>query len=422
MLSGNQVERRLTSTIDEALAASPVVAITGPRTSGKSTLARGLVDQRGGTLIDLDDPSVRALAQDDPQAFARGLSEPVVIDEFQRVPDLLAAIKAELNVDRRPGRFLLTGSARHEVVPELADFLTGRIELLTLWPFAVAEVRPGMLSIVDRMFDGTLLDARRTSGIGRDELINLVLTGGYPIAATLPARARSRWFDNLATLIVERVGDDVSPVRRPEVLARFLRLTAARTAQLLNVAELGRDAGLGRDQAGEYLRLLKLVYLTVELPAWSVNLTSRVSKRPKLHLVDSGLAAHLHGVTASRLSPVDPAAASRFGALLETFVVMEVIKQLGWAEQPATAYHYRTADGIEVDLVLEAADGRVAAVEVKAGGRVTQRATAGLTHLRDRLGERFVAGIVLTTGSQAQRIGDRLATAPVDTLWQSEAF
>lgn len=125
-------------------------------------------------------------------------------------------------------------------------------------------------------------------------------------------------------------------------------LIAPIVAQVLNAAELGRDAGLGRDQAGAYLRLLELVYLVVVLPAWSVNLTARVTKRPKLHLVDNGLAAHLEGLTAERLSPVDPAAASRFGALLETFVVTEVLKQAGWALELVSAYHYRTADGVEV--------------------------------------------------------------------------
>ncbi|MGH3994589.1 MAG: DUF4143 domain-containing protein, partial [Pseudonocardiaceae bacterium] len=189
-----------------------------------------------------------------------------------------------------------------------------------------------------------------------------MLRGGYPIAVGLAPEPRSRWFANLAALVVERIGEDVTPVRRVDVLSRFLRLSAARTAQVLNAAELGRDAGLGRDQAGAYLRLLELVYLVVVLPAWSVNLTARVTKRPKLHLVDSGLAAHLQGITAERLSPVDPAAASRFGALLETFVVTEVLKQAGWASEPVSAYHYRTADGVEVDLVLETADGRVAAI------------------------------------------------------------
>ncbi|MGH3937639.1 MAG: ATP-binding protein [Pseudonocardiaceae bacterium] len=406
--------------LTEALGTSPVVAITGPRTAGKSTLVHEIEASGGGTFVDLDDPAVRRLAADDPMAFVHDLPEPIIIDEFQRVPDLLVAIKAELNRDRRPGRFVLAGSVRYQVVPELADFLTERVALLTLWPFAVAELVPGAVSVVDRLFDGSMVGQRRIAGMPRRELVEIVLRGGYPIAVGLASELRSRWFANLAALVVEWIGDDVTPVRRADVLGRFLQLSAARTGQLLNAAELGREAGLGRDQAGAYLRLLELAYLVVVLPSWSVNrtLTSRMTKRPKLHLVDSGLAAHLQGITAERFSPVDPAAASRFGVLLETFVVTEVLKQAGWASEVVSAYHYRTTDGVKVDLVLEAADGRVVAIEVKAGSQVTTSAMRGLTQLRDLLGARFVAGLLVTSGIQTQRLGDRLSVAPVDILWR----
>jgi uncharacterized protein len=416
MLSGH-VDRRIAASVRSTMTSSPVTAITGPRTAGKSTLARELVAAHGGTLLDLDDPGVRGLATDDPTAFVRDLPEPVVLDEFQRVPDLLAAIKAELNRDRRPGRYVLAGSARHDVIPELADFLTGRVELLSLWPFAAAEMHPGTRSVVDRLFDGELLNVRRTSGMSRNDLIELVLQGGYPIATTLRPDARGRWFTNLTNLVVERLGDDVSQIRRTDVFGRFLRLSAARTAQVLNAAEIGREIDIGRDQAGAYLRLLELAYLVVQVPAWSTNLSGRLAKRPKLHLVDSGLAAHLQGITARRLSPVDPDAVTRFGALLETFVVTEVMKQLGWTSEPVMLSHFRTASGIEVDLVLETNDGRVGAIEVKAGSQVPRTGTRGLEYLRDHLGDRFVTGLVLTTGTQAQRIGDRLAVAPIDVLW-----
>lgn len=280
----------------------------------------------------------------------------------------------------------------------------------------MAELEASGPSVVDRLFAGLPL-RRRTAGWDRARLVDAVLRGGYPIAAGLPNDARGRWFANLATLVIERISDDVDVVRNTAVLARFLRLAAAGTAQLRNAAELGREVGLGRDQAGAYLRMLEMVFLAIELPAWSVNLTARVSKRPKLHLADTGLAAHLQGVTAARLAPTDPDGAARFGPLLETFVVTEVIKQLGWSEVAAQAYHYRTADGVEVDLVLEAGDGRVVALEIKAGSALTSAATKGLVHLRDRLGDRFVAGLLLNTGTHAQRIGDRLAVAPVDELW-----
>jgi uncharacterized protein len=418
MVSVQHVERRITGALLAALAASPVVAITGPRTAGKSTLARELVAAKGGTLLDLDDPAVRRLATEDPTAFVRALAEPVVVDEFQRAPDILAAIKAELNQDRRPGRFVLTGSARHDVVPELAEFLTGRVDLQTLWPFAEAEMTPGAPPIVDRLFDGSVLRRRRTSALPREKILDLVVRGGYPIAVGLPVAARTRWFANLATLVVERISEDVAPVRHTDVVSRFLQVCAARTAQLFNAADVGREIGLGRDQAATYLRLLELAYLTIQLPAWSTNRIARVVKRSKLHLVDSGLAAHLQGITTGNLSPVDPTAVSLFGALLETFVVTEVLKQLGWSSTLAKAFHFRTNDGVEVDLVLEALDGRICAIEVKTSAGLPNGATRGLEYLRDRLGDRFVAGLVLNVGEHTQRIGDRLAVAPIDALWR----
>ncbi|MDN5857991.1 MAG: DUF4143 domain-containing protein [Pseudonocardia sp.] len=415
MLSG-EVPRRLLPVLAESLTSSPAVALTGPRTAGKSTLARQFASEVGGTWIDLDDPGVRHLAAADPAAFVTGLPEPIVVDEFQRVPQILAAIKAELNLDRRPGRFVLTGSARHDAVPELADFLTGRVDLMTLWPFAVSELQPEPGTFVDRLLGGEL-PRRRTAAASRADIVELVLRGGFPIAVELAGRARARWFANLARLVVERVADDVGPVRDTGILSRFLRLAAATTAQTRNAAELGREVDLGRDQAGVYLHLLELVHLVFTLPAWSTNVTSSVAKRPKLHLVDSGLAASLLGVTADGLQPTDPAGASRFGPLLETFVVTEVCKQLGWSEHLIEASHYRTTAGVEVDLVLETPDGRVAAVEVKASSSPSQTAATGLRHLRDRLGPLFVGGVVLTTGTQAQRIDDRIAVAPVDELW-----
>jgi uncharacterized protein len=416
VLSDGTVARRIEPELDAAMAVSPVVAVTGARTTGKSTLVAALVARSGGTAVDLDDPAVRRLATADPGAFVRDLQEPVVIDEFQRAPDLLAAIKAELNRDRRPGRFVLAGSARHDAVPELADFLTGRVELLRLWPFAMAELNPGSPSIVDRLF-GDVPFARRVAGADRAGTVAAVLRGGYPIAVGLPEAARDRWFANLATLVVERASDDVATARNTSALGRFLRPAAAGTAQTRNAAELGRDVGLGRDQAAAYLRLLELTYLTFELPAWSVNLTSRVAKRPKLHLVDSGLAAHLQGITAEQLRPTDPAGAARFGPLLETFVVTEVVKQLGWSSVAAQPFHYRTSDGVEVDLVLEAPDGRVVGIEIKAGSALTPGSTRGLRHLRDHLGDRFAAGLVVNTGSHVQQVDDRIWVAPVNGLW-----
>ena len=416
MLSG-VIPRLILPRVREAIAAGPVVAITGPRTAGKSTLAATLAAEHGSPVVDLDDPATRSLAEADPEAFLDLGPEPLFLDEFQRVPALLAGIKASLNRDRRPGRFVLTGSARHDAVPDLGDFLTGRVDLVTLWPFAQAELTEAPPTpLADRLFGDT--PHRATTTMRRNDVVAAVIRGGYPIAVGLAPPARRRWFANLAQLVIERISDDVRTIRRSNSPARVLRLAAGRTGQLLNHAELGRDAGLGRDQTAEYINLLEAVYLVRRLPAWAPSLAAREAKRPKLHMVDTGLAAHLTGLTQERVSPRDPGAMTGFGHLLESWVVGEVDRQLSWADGFFQLGHFRTGDGVEVDIVVERDDGLVAGLEVKAGTAVGSRDGAGLRLLRDRLGSRFAAGWILYLGPRSGRLDDRITALPLSTLWE----
>ncbi len=394
------------------------VALMGPRTTGKSTLARQLAGELGGSYLDLDDMERAALAVQDPTGFVGGLPEPVVIDEFQHAPGVLAAIKAELNADYRPGRFLLTGSAHIRAVPALSKYLAGRVSIRTLLPFAEAELRGAPRNVVDGLFRDGVNEIRRDhTNTRREEITDLVVRGGFPLAVAIEPSRRPQWFRSLGTTIVERIDDDVRALRRPDHVAQLLRLAAAGTARLLNVAELGREIGLGRDQTGEYFDLLEAVHACYRLPAWSTNLMSRVTKSPKLHMVDTGWAATLLGLPASRFHPSDPLGSKLFGQLLETFVVNEMRKQAGWAVEAVTMYHARVADTFEVDLVMESADGRVVGIEVKASATVDRRTGRHLRTMRDRLGDRFVGGLVLHTGSVAQRIDDRIAVAPIELMW-----
>lgn len=418
VLEGN-LPRNLASTVLGALRFSPVVAMTGPRTVGKSTLARRLADTLHGSFLDLDDPAVAALADLDPTQFIRGLPEPIVIDEFQHAPGVLAAIKAELNVDRRPGRFVLTGSARHQTVPDLAKYLTGRVELVTLWPFTQAELARSTRSVVDEIFDGSLAGRRLEDVPDRDGIVRAMACGGYPIAVGLDPSSRPRWHRSLVELVLERIADDVRPVRRPDQLRRTLTAAFGRTAQLSNAADLGRELGLGRDQAGEYLQLLEAVYLVHEVPAWSPTVGSRATKRPKLHAVDTGLACSYLGIGPGQLRTQDPPGAKAFGHLLETFVANELVRHLGWAETTARLHHYRDTNGYEVDLVLERDDGRVVGVEVKASSRFGDGDLKGLRRVRERTGDRFLAGLLLNTGQHTQRVDDRIAVTPVSRLWSA---
>ena len=279
-------------------------------------------------------------------------------------------------------------------------------------------------SLVDELFDGALLSGRATTAttaITRTNLVDIVLRGGYPIATELAPEHRRRWYRSLIELVIGHIADDVRAVRRPDQLSRVLRLAYSRSAQVLNVSDIGRELGLGSDQTGEYLHLLDAVFLLFKLPAWSTNLGARSVKHPKLHAVDTGLVASLLGFGRDRLQPTDPQGSKQFGHLLETFVVNEVLRHAGWAQAPVRLFHYRSATGDEVDLVLERDDGRIVGIEVKASGRLGSGDAAGLRQLRDGCGDRFVGGVVFNVGTHLQAIDDRLIVAPVSALWSGES-
>jgi predicted AAA+ superfamily ATPase len=400
--------------VREALGDTPVVAINGARQVGKSTLVTDLLDPHHAThVITLDDATQRDAASIDPHAFVHrdGL---LVIDEVQRVPDLLPAIKAEVDRDRRPGRFLLTGSTRLLSTPEMSASLAGRVEIIDLWPLSQGELRGQRERFVDALFswDPALQIA---SDLSRSEYFERVCAGGYPEPLQRGGRRRQAWFSNYVTTVVERMVADVADIERLALMPRLLRVCAARTAAELNTKAVADDIGLPHRTTGAYLTHLQTVFLIHLLPAWSRNLTSKVVHRPKIFVPDSGIAAHLLGVERNALmAPTSPAA----GPLVETFVATELRKQLGWADTDAAMYHFRDRSGVEVDLVLESRDGQVAGIEVKAASTVRAEDLRGLRLLADRLGSQFAGGVVLYTGRQSVPFGDRLAAVPLSALWQ----
>ncbi len=399
----------------DALSEARVTFIEGPRQSGKTTLARAVAAELGARYATLDDQLARETALDDPEGFVEhdGL---LIIDEVQRGgDDLLLAIKASVDRDPRPGSFLLTGSTRFLTVPNISESLAGRVDLISLWPLSQGELLGARESFVDRLFTDTksLLSAQ-PEPLSRAELFERVVTGGFPEALARASRGRARWFESYVRTVVERDVAELVRVHRRDDLARLARFLASRTASEISISSLANELDVPRTTLTGYLPLLRAVFFCFSLPAWSRNVTSKAIKQPKLHLTDSGVAAHLLGATAGALGA---AGATHAGALLETFVVSEVMRELGWAETRVTPHHFRDRDGIEVDLVLETADGRIAAVEVKAARSVGSRDLRGLRLLRDRLGERFVGGVVLCACDDVRSAGDRLCVAPVSLLW-----
>ncbi len=400
----------------ESLADTRVTVVQGARQVGKTTLVSQVVGQLGGLLVTLDDELSREAARADPAGFL--LQQPdglLAIDEVQRVPTLILALKLAVDRDPRPGRYLLTGSADLLRLPAMQDSLAGRAENIDLYGFSQGELEGVREQFVDRILSGETFEGHR-SPLARVDYLQRACAGGYPEAlARPPGRRRAAWFDSYLQRIVQRDAHDISGLQRLGELPLLLRLIAARNASELNLADLAGDAGIPVRTLAPYIELLETLFLVHRLPAWSTNLSQRVISRPKVALQDTGLAARLVNASGTSASPgVNPQVA---GPLLEGFVAVEIWRQLGWSEHTVRMFHYRDRQGAEVDLVLESDDGRVAAVEVKASSTVAARDFRWLAQLRDRLGARFAAGVILHAGSTTAPFGPRLAAAPLDVLW-----
>lgn len=413
------VERRVSELLLELVAVEPVIALHGPRSVGKSTVLAGFAARAGGSVVDLDDVEVREAVVGNLAAVVAGAT-PLCVDEYQRVPDILDAIKARLNREgSRPGTAVITGSTRQDALPSTAQALTGRLHSLTIWPLSQGEiggVRENLLESL-RVDPAGTVEQVPSSPTTRVEYVQRVCAGGLPLALRRTPAARARWFDDFVRASVERDALELSRVRERQAMADLLAHLAAQTGQLLNVSKAAQAIGVSRPTAESHLRLLEDLFLLVQLPAWGRTLRSRVNAKPKVHVVDSGLAARLLRLNPDKLAGLDPSALTDFGHLLETFVIGEVRKQASWLNEPVALGHWRTSDGAEVDLVIEYDDGTVIGLEVKASERAPAAEFRGLAQLRDALGPRFAAGIILTTGRRSYTYADRLHVMPIDRLW-----
>ncbi len=397
----------------EALQDTPVVLVHGPRQCGKTTLARAVGDAAGYAYISFDDDVLRASVLSDPVGFVADLPDKVVLDEVQRVPELFTALKVAVDRDRRPGRFILTGSANVLLVPRLADSLAGRMEeILRLHPLAQSELAAQQPDFLDALF-GDGFKTKQQARLGK-ELAERIAAGGYPAALARPSsRRRVTWYRDYIETLVQRDVRDMARISSLDVLPRLLTLAAGQTARLLNVADLASPFQLSRPTIRDYVTLLARVFLLEELPPWHNNRLSRLVKTPKLHLGDTGLACALLGVDAAALW----ADRTLLGQLLETFIFQELRRHASWRDDPITFYHFRDKDGAEVDIVLEGSGQRVAGVEVKAAATVTANDFRGLRKLKESTGERFAGGVVLYDGEVTATFGDKLFAVPIRNLW-----
>lgn len=403
-----------------------VVIVNGPRQAGKTTLVRDqLPSQVQGSFVTLDDETQLAACLADPRTFL-DRPRPVIVDEFQHAGDrLLRAVKALVDESPKPGQFLLTGSTRFMTLPTISESLAGRVHIVDLWPFMQGEAQllgAGADTFLPRMVKGQSLQKSFEPGVvpSRREYLELLCRGGYPEAQNLDRDARRRFFRNYVRTVTQRDVPEISRVRHLEELPRILKLLAGATAQEARDIELAERLSIDRRTLrANYLPLLHTVYLALELPAWSRNLVSRVSKHPKNYLADTGLAAHLLGATPERLAePTSPAT----GALIETFAVNELVRQASrFADLGISLFHYRAHTGSEIDVVAETDDGRVVGIEVKAAASVDSADFSHLSAVRDRIDRlrdiQFERGCVLYTGERSYSFGDRLEAVPLAALW-----
>lgn len=408
------IDRHIRPLVVDALQEARVVCLLGARQSGKTTLVRSIAESEyPARYVSLDEGAALDVARSDPAGFVAG-SDRLVIDEVQRAPDLLLAVKRVVDSDPARGRFLLTGSANILTLPQIADALPGRVDYLTLWPFSQPEMEGSDRSFLDAAFAGETPTAEGTP-LGRGGYAERVVRGGFPEAVDAGPTRRQRFFSGYADSILGRDVGELTSVRDPDAPARVLRLVAARSAALSNLSSIGRDLGIDHKTAASHLRTLEQLFLVIRLPAWHVNLGHRVVRSPKLHIADTGMLCALIGADARRLEDDLQLA----GSVIETFAVNEVVRQVSVNEVGPLLrlHHYRDQRGNEVDLVIEHAGGDVVGIEVKASATPRLRDVAGLRLLRDRLGDRFRLGLLLHLGAETTPLGDRISAVPLASLW-----
>lgn len=396
--------------IETALADTRVVLLSGPRQSGKTTLARKFA-AAGRMFLTLDDPTTLAAAQRDPVGFVRGL-EFAVIDEVQRAPGVLLAIKQSVDEDRRPGRYLLTGSANLMTLPRVADSLAGRMAAIDLLPLSPAEVRATPSTFLAQAFRGHT--PKLGPPITGPDLVATVLAGGYPEALQRTAWPRRQaWHLDYVRAIVQRDVRDLAQLDRLNQMPRLLRVLAHHSGQLVNYSSLGAPLGMSHVTTQKYAGIFEQLFLVRALPPWFTNELKRLIKTPKLTFLDSGLLASLRNLSPARLA-VDR---GPFGAVLETFVLAETLKLASWTEESFEFFHFRDKEQNEVDVVMENAEGRLIGLEIKAAATVSAADFGGLRKLAAAAGRRFIAGFVLYDHDKIVPFGDRLFAVPISSLW-----
>lgn len=417
-MNADILKRNISGSVKETLSDTPVTVIQGARQVGKSTLASVLSKDYNSVSVTMDSDISLIAAKENPYEFvSQNKNGLLIIDEIQRCPELLTAIKLSVDNDRRPGRFLLTGSANILNLRGTAESLAGRAETITLRPFSVGEIRQVKEDFVSLLLNSDFLKwLKYATPFSRAEYTGLIEKGGYPEVQERTAKRRKAYFKNYISRVLNHDAGELYGLVHLDRLQRIYTLLAGNPSQVYIRANLSRLIGIPESSMSSYIRLIEDLCLLHIIPAWGKNYSKRAISRPKIVLSDTGIVSSLNGMSSEFLAKIENG--NELGPLLETFVISEIIKQQSWSEIDYSFFHYRDCDNKEVDLVLELDDGRIIAIEIKAASSFSKSDLSGLKVIRDIAGTRFHCGIVLYTGEEAHSLGDRLFAAPITSIWQ----
>ncbi|HEV3157578.1 MAG TPA: ATP-binding protein [Candidatus Baltobacteraceae bacterium] len=406
------IPRQLTPLVQQALRRSRVVALCGARQVGKSTLARGL----SNSYQTLDDLGVLDLARSDPTTFVRSLPPGAVIDEIQLVPDLLRVIKRVVDEDPTPGRYLITGSANLLTLPKISESLAGRMEIFELQTLAESEIEQRKENFVDQLFasNTTWYTTSPVTELSTEDILNRLSRGGYPEVLTRNDEpGRTAWFSAYLQAMMQRDIREIANITDIAAMHRILRMIASSSSRQVNLATLASTVEIPKTSLQRYLAILEQTFLIHHLPAWAGDATRRLSKAPKLFINDVGLATHQLGADTQRLV----SDRNLLGTLVETFVVNEIRKQASWSITQPNLFFYRSHDGTEVDLLLEARSGERVLVEVKASATISANDVHSLRRLANDPTMQIRRGVLLYTGSSVIPAGENIHALPLSSLW-----
>ncbi len=413
------ITRAIERYLQECLADTPVVVITGPRQSGKTTITRHLLELPGlketGSYLTLDDENILSIARNDPIGLLRQQSRPIIIDEVQRAPELIRTIKLLVDEDRQPGSFILTGSADLMTLPTLADSLAGRAEFVTLYPFSQPELKQlsfnkGQSDIIQQLLSPNFVP-KTSSSLDYDEVISAIVCGGYPEVQQRSAGRRARWYRSYTDAIIRRDINEVFQLQKLDEMAQLLKLLAAISSDALNYSNLGKAVQMDSKSVQKYVSALENLYLVKRIPGWHRNELKRAIKQAKVHFVDTGLLCVLRGINEASIQ----ADRNLLGPMMETLVCSELMKAIAVSEEDCQLYHYRDKDKREVDFILSGYNGQATGIEVKAGMTIKKEMFAALEMLI-KAGS-IQRGVIVYNGDKVLPFSDKLIAVPVGCLF-----